>query len=57
MMELFCLFHQLDAFYHQEKPYKVEAEGPTFKSFNIEVDSLRFWGRNGTHMEMNICFQ
>ena len=48
---------QLDASYHLEKPYQVEREGPDFASFDIEVDSQRFWGRNGSHMEMNVCFR
>ena len=46
----------MDTTVHFEKVYQIEAIGPTFPSFNLEMDYQRFYGRNASHMEMNICF-
>lgn len=47
----------LDATVHLEKPYQVEKIGPNYTSFDLSIDSQRFWGRNASHMEMNVCFK
>ena len=38
-----------------EHPEQIEQ--PLERSFDLEVDNLLFWGRNGSHMEMNICIR
>ncbi|KAI0207911.1 Complement C3 [Lamellibrachia satsuma] len=38
-----------------EHPEQIEQ--PPERSFDLEVDNLLFWGRNGSHMEMNICIR
>lgn len=48
---------QMDTSVHLEKPYQVEAIGPPYASFDIVVESQRFWGRNASHMELSICFK
>lgn len=50
-------FIGMDTSVHLEKPYQVEAIGPPYASFDIVVESQRFWGRNASHMELSICFK
>jgi hypothetical protein len=46
----------MDTTVHLEKIYQVEQIGPMYPSFNLRLESQRFWGRNGSHMELNVCF-
>lgn len=48
---------QLDHWVHYEKPYQVQAVGPPYPSFDLDIDKLNFWGRNFSHFEMTICFR
>jgi hypothetical protein len=50
-------FLALDHWVHYEKPYQVQAVGPPYPSFDLDIDQQRFWGRNFSHMEMSICFR
>jgi len=50
-------FIGMDTSVNLEKPYQVEAIGPPFPSFDLVLDSQRFWGRNASHMEMSVCFK
>ena len=54
-LEFFCL--QLDHWVHYEKPYQVQAVGPPYPSFDLDIEQQRFWGRNYSHFEMTICFR
>jgi len=54
---LFVSMLQLDHWVHYEKPYQVQAVGPPYPSFELEVEQQRFWGRNYSHLEMTICFR
>jgi hypothetical protein len=50
-------FLALDHWVHYEKPYQVQAVGPPYPSFELDIDQQRSWGRNFSHMEMTICFR
>ena len=57
LLSLLAFLLQLDHWVHYEKPYQVQAVGPDYPSFDLEIDQQRFWGRNYSHMEMTICFK
>jgi len=57
MNEICDISVQLDHWVHYEKPYQVQAVGPQYRSFDIDIDQQRFWGRNYSHFEMTICFR
>ena len=46
---------QMTSTRHMEKAYQIEAEGPQYPTYNLEVAEMRFWGRNASNFEMTIC--
>ncbi|ELT94762.1 hypothetical protein CAPTEDRAFT_205314 [Capitella teleta] len=45
----------MKSYRHMEKAYQIEAQGPSFASYDIEVAEMSFRGRNASSLFMTIC--